>query len=233
MDQVVDRAQRRDTLTRDKLVGRHELGARGWLERRGGQAITSEESLHVCPFQEGRCSVPACASPAHAPFAGIVVRSGSQCPRSTWRRRAPTGPRGARRPIWVVRRGRQSGLLGARAVVALFVVLGFTGLRIVARNIDPFNRTGAATLTALLLGQAFINIGYVIGLLPVTGITLPLISADGNSVEVTMLAFGLLANFARHEPAALAALRDTLHRTRTRTPTIGRWPHPTPDRHAG
>ena len=107
-----------------------------------------------------------------------------------------------------MRRGRQSGLLGARAVVALFVVLGFTGLRIAARNVDPFNRTGAATLTALLLGQAFINIGYVIGLLPVTGITLPLISAGGNSVEVTMLAFGLLANFARHEPAALAALRD-------------------------
>jgi len=104
--------------------------------------------------------------------------------------------------------GEELGLVGALAVVALFVVLGFTGLRIAARNVDPFNRTAAATLTALLVGQAFINIGYVIGLLPVTGITLPLISAGGNSIEVSMFAFGLLANFARHEPAALAALRD-------------------------
>ena len=57
-----------------------------------------------------------------------------------------------------------------------------------------------------LVGQAAINIGYVVGLLPVTGIPLPMISAGGTSLLITMVVFGLLANFARREPQAVAAL---------------------------
>ena len=61
--------------------------------------------------------------------------------------------------------------------------------------------------TVWLVGQAIINIGYVVGLLPVTGIPLPMISAGGTSLVITMVVFGLLANFARREPQAAAALR--------------------------
>jgi cell division protein FtsW len=104
--------------------------------------------------------------------------------------------------------GEELGFIGCLLVLGLFGMLAVVGLRIAARNIDPWIRMIAATLTVWLVGQAAINIGYVVGLLPVTGITLPLISAGGSSVIITMLVFGLLANCARHEPESVAALRS-------------------------
>jgi cell division protein FtsW len=58
-----------------------------------------------------------------------------------------------------------------------------------------------------VLGQVFINVGYVVGLLPVTGLQLPLISAGGTSTATTLLMMGVMTNAARHEPDAVAALR--------------------------
>jgi cell division protein FtsW len=58
-----------------------------------------------------------------------------------------------------------------------------------------------------VIGQAFINVGYVVGLLPITGLQLPLISAGGTSTATTLFMIGLIANAARHEPEAVAALR--------------------------
>jgi cell division protein FtsW len=104
--------------------------------------------------------------------------------------------------------GEELGFLGCALVLGLFVMLAVVGLRIAARNIDPWIRMVAATLTVWLVGQAAINILYVVGLLPVTGITLPMISAGGSSVVVTMFVFGILANCARHEPESVAALRS-------------------------
>jgi cell division protein FtsW len=104
--------------------------------------------------------------------------------------------------------GEELGFLGCALVLALFVMLAVVGLRIAARNIDPWIRMVAATLTVWLVGQAAINIGYVVNLLPVTGITLPMISAGGSSIVVTMFVFGILANCARHEPESVAALRS-------------------------
>ena len=103
--------------------------------------------------------------------------------------------------------GEELGFLGCLVVLLLFGTLAHAGMRIAARNTDPWIKLTAATLTAWLVGQAAINIGYVVGLLPVTGLPLPLISSGGTSVAVAMLAFGLLANFARHEPQAVSALR--------------------------
>ncbi|HEY0640756.1 MAG TPA: putative lipid II flippase FtsW [Pseudonocardiaceae bacterium] len=103
--------------------------------------------------------------------------------------------------------GEELGLVGCLVVLALFATLAYVGMRIAARNTDPWNRLLAATLTTWLVGQAAINIGYVVGLLPVTGIPLPLISSGGTSLVVTMLVFGLLANLARHEPQAVSALQ--------------------------
>lgn len=102
--------------------------------------------------------------------------------------------------------GEELGLLGALAVIGLYVLLTVVGLRIAARNLDPWIRIVSGTLTMWLVVQAAINIGYVVRLLPVTGVTLPLISYGGTSMVVTMAMFGLLANCARHEPEAVAAL---------------------------
>ena len=92
--------------------------------------------------------------------------------------------------------------------MALFGLLAYTGLRIAARNTDPWVKIVVASSTTWLVAQAAINIGYVVGLLPVTGLQLPLISSGGTSLIVTMFVFGLLANAARHEPEAIAALRQ-------------------------
>jgi cell division protein FtsW len=80
-------------------------------------------------------------------------------------------------------------------------------MRIARRSADPFLRLLTATTTMWVLGQAFINIGYVIGILPVTGLQLPLISAGGTSTAATLFMIGIMANAARHEPEAVAALR--------------------------
>ena len=104
--------------------------------------------------------------------------------------------------------GEELGLVGALAVLALFATLAYTGLRIASRSTDPWLRIVVATSTTWLVAQASINIGYVVGLLPVTGLQLPLISSGGTSLVVTMFVFGILTNAARHEPEAVAALRS-------------------------
>lgn len=103
--------------------------------------------------------------------------------------------------------GEELGFLGCLVVLLLFGTLAYVGIRIATRNTDPWIKLVSATVTTWLVGQAAINIGYVVGLLPITGIPLPLISSGGTSIALTMAAFGLLANFARHEPQAVAALR--------------------------
>jgi cell division protein FtsW len=104
--------------------------------------------------------------------------------------------------------GEELGFVGCLVVLLLFGTLAYVGIRIAARNTDPWIKLVSATVTTWLVGQAAINIGYVVGLLPVTGIPLPLISSGGTSIALTMLAFGLLASFARHEPQAVTALRE-------------------------
>jgi cell division protein FtsW len=103
--------------------------------------------------------------------------------------------------------GEELGLIGCLAVLALFGLLAFSGLRIVRRSADPFVRLAAGASTIWLCGQAVINLGYVTGLLPVTGIPLPLISAGGTSLLVTFFVLGMLVSFARHESTAIAAAR--------------------------
>ncbi len=103
--------------------------------------------------------------------------------------------------------GEELGFIGAFGLLALFGAFAYTGMRIARRSADPFLRLLTATATAWVVGQVFINVGYVIGLLPVTGIQLPLISAGGTSTATTLFMIGLMANAARNEPDAVAALR--------------------------
>jgi cell division protein FtsW len=102
--------------------------------------------------------------------------------------------------------GEELGLVGCLVVLVLFATLAYAGTRIAQRSADPFVRLVAGACTVWLSGQAVINMGYVTGLLPVTGIPLPLISFGGTSLVVTLFVLGMLASFARHEPAAVAHL---------------------------
>ena len=112
--------------------------------------------------------------------------------------------------------GEELGWFGAAVVVSLYLTLGWVGMRISTRSVDPFRRLLAGTITATIVLQAFINIGYVVGLLPVTGLQLPLISNGGTSAVVTLTSLGLLANCARHEPEAISAILSSPQRRRRR-----------------
>jgi cell division protein FtsW len=109
--------------------------------------------------------------------------------------------------------GEELGFLGCLVVVTLYGVLAYAGFRIARRSADRFVQLACVGITVWLIGQAAMNMGYVVGLLPVTGVTLPLISAGGTSLILTMFIVGLLARFARAEPAAIEAQRSR-HRGR-------------------
>jgi cell division protein FtsW len=98
------------------------------------------------------------------------------------------------------------GVVGCAVVLALFSVLAYTGFRIARRSTDPFRRLAATAITTWLVSQAVINIGGVTGMLPITGLPLPFISAGGSALVVTLAAIGMLASFARAEPDASRAL---------------------------
>ncbi|MCD0444530.1 putative lipid II flippase FtsW [Glycomyces sp. A-F 0318] len=99
------------------------------------------------------------------------------------------------------------GVVGCLVILALFGVLVYTGFRIARRSDDPFRALVAAGVTIWLAGQAFINIGGVLGLIPMTGVPLPFISDGGTALVVVLAAVGMLAGFARAEPDAARALR--------------------------
>ena len=119
--------------------------------------------------------------------------------------------------------GEELGLVGTLVVVALFSLLAYTGVRVARRAPDPFSRLAASAITAWMVGQAIINMAAVLGLVPITGIPLPLISFGGTSLIVTLFALGMLASIARREPGAPALwaqrrrLRAMLPRRRATT----------------
>ena len=109
--------------------------------------------------------------------------------------------------------GEELGFVGCLVVVTLYGVLAYAGFRIARRSADRFVQLASVAITVWLIGQATMNMGYVVGLLPVTGVQLPLISAGGTSLVLTLFIIGLLARFARSEPEAIEAQRG---RTRGR-----------------
>ena len=90
------------------------------------------------------------------------------------------------------------GLIGALSVIGGFLVLAYLGIQAALGARDPFGALLAGGITTWLCAQACINIGGVIGAMPVTGLTLPLISYGGSSLFMTMAAVGLLLNVARN-----------------------------------
>ncbi|MCW4602860.1 putative lipid II flippase FtsW [Janibacter hoylei] len=96
--------------------------------------------------------------------------------------------------------GEELGLLGTLAILLLFASFALAGLRLVTRTDDYFVRLATAGICTWVLIQAIINIGAVIGMLPVIGVPLPFVSSGGSSLVTSMLAVGILLSFARAEP---------------------------------
>jgi len=94
--------------------------------------------------------------------------------------------------------GEELGLLGAFAVVALFAALGYLGIRAAAQAPDTYGRLLATGITTWFCVQGFVNIGAVIGVLPITGVPLPFVSFGSSAMLANMAAAGLLCNVCRH-----------------------------------
>lgn len=103
--------------------------------------------------------------------------------------------------------GEELGLAGTVTVLGLFVILAYAGVRIALRSADLFVRLAAGAATVWIVVQALINVGAVLGMLPIVGVTLPLVSYGGSSLVTTLLAIGMLLSFARTEPGAADELR--------------------------
>jgi len=93
--------------------------------------------------------------------------------------------------------GEEFGLLGAGLVVVLFLAVGYLGIRTALGAPDTFGALLAAGITAWICIQAFINMAVVVGLIPVTGIPLPFVSAGGSSLVVSFAAVGILLSVSR------------------------------------
>jgi cell division protein FtsW len=96
--------------------------------------------------------------------------------------------------------GEELGLIGAIVVLLLFVVLAIAFVRIMRANTDPFARIATSGVMVWVIGQALVNIAVVLGILPVLGVPLPLISAGGSALIATLAAIGVVLSFARQQP---------------------------------
>ncbi len=101
--------------------------------------------------------------------------------------------------------GEELGLIGTLGVIALFMVVGWRGIRIAMHAPDTYGRLLAAGLTSLIIWQAIINIGAVTNSLPYTGVTLPFISFGGSSLCISLLSVGMLLSISRFARTATAA----------------------------
>ena len=95
--------------------------------------------------------------------------------------------------------GEELGLVGATATLVCFCLIAWRGLRITARAQDMFGAFVALGITTMIVVQAFVNMSVVLGLMPTKGIPLPLVSAGGSSLVISLLGMGVLLNISQHE----------------------------------
>lgn len=122
--------------------------------------------------------------------------------------------------------GEEVGLIGASIVVALFLAIAMLGFSVVNNARDRFGALLAAGITTWVLSQAVVNMGTVLGLVPVTGVPMPFVSSGGSSYLVLSIAFGTLINISRNASvpsdaldAASRRLQRNERRTRTAVPS--------------
>ncbi len=120
--------------------------------------------------------------------------------------------------------GEELGLVGAAIVCAGYCAFAYAGLRLAIGCKDPFGKRLAAGITALICGQAAVNLAAVLGLAPLTGIPLPFVSYGGSSLVIALLSVGILLNIARgHGGRQTAAVPDRGRRdSGARRPVAGR-----------
>jgi len=105
--------------------------------------------------------------------------------------------------------GEELGLVGAGLLVGAYMLFAYAGMRIAIGCRDPFGKRLAAGLTALVCGQAVVNLCAVMGLAPLTGIPLPFVSYGGSSLVVELASVGILLNIASsHGVEARAQVPD-------------------------
>lgn len=100
--------------------------------------------------------------------------------------------------------GHQWGFIGCLAVILAYLIIVAAGLTIATMTVDPLGRLLAVGVCALILAQAMINIGMTIGLMPITGMTLPFVSMGGSALVANYLCIGLLVDVARRRPIEIA-----------------------------
>jgi cell division protein FtsW (lipid II flippase) len=99
--------------------------------------------------------------------------------------------------------GEELGLIGAVVVIGLFVLLAVAFARVLRSARTPFARAATAAVLVWVIGQACVNIGVVLGVFPILGVPLPLVSAGGTALLTTMFAIGIVLSVAR-DPGAPA-----------------------------
>ncbi|WP_288026168.1 putative lipid II flippase FtsW [Arthrobacter sp.] len=106
--------------------------------------------------------------------------------------------------------GEELGLIGTLAIIVLYAILAFAIFRVIMKRNDTFARVVCGSVLAWIIGQAFVNIAMVAGLLPVIGVPLPLISYGGSALVMTLAALGVVLSFARSAPQPRAAAEGAL-----------------------
>ena len=95
--------------------------------------------------------------------------------------------------------GEELGILGTMTVLILFVIIAIIGLRIARSTNEAFIQIAALGIVTWIVVQALVNIGAVLGILPITGVPLPMVSYGGSSLIPSLVAMGVLMSFAKHE----------------------------------
>ena len=93
--------------------------------------------------------------------------------------------------------GEELGLIGAVVVLLLFVLMAVAFVRIIKESHDPMIKITTGAIMFWIVGEAFVNIGVVVGVLPVLGVPLPLLSSGGTALTATLLAIGTVLSFTR------------------------------------
>ncbi|MEX0851248.1 MAG: putative lipid II flippase FtsW [Gaiellaceae bacterium] len=118
--------------------------------------------------------------------------------------------------------GEELGLVGSALVIGAFAAFAIAGFRIALRCRDPFGKLLAAGLTALVCGQAAVNLAAVLGIAPLTGIPLPFVSYGGSSLVVLLAGVGILLNIAVNGKVVEARVSDRSGRNRRARPARSR-----------
>jgi rod shape determining protein RodA len=99
---------------------------------------------------------------------------------------------------------QQWGFWGCFVVLLLYILIISCGLEIAVNNTDPFGKLLAVGIVTMFAVEVIINVGMTVGLMPITGLTLPLVSYGGSSLVVSMASIGLLNNVGRSRPFSVA-----------------------------